>query len=216
MALCVALVTPRAHAQTLNWGDQFGDVLTDSEGNMLDENFTFELGAFVSGFVPSEHPVDQWIANWRMFDTAEFNALDGYFIGEEVIQNNVTSDNPFADPGTFAGGIAYLWIRDNDLPVPGSEWLLVRADEWIFPATGGDCCNGDTIEWSITDLDGGITPDMPEWGRQGNAVGPGSYDTNTSATSNLQTFTFVPEPSTALLAAIAGLGMALRRQRSMN
>lgn len=215
-AVCMAAITP-SEAQTLNWGGEFGDVLTDSEGNLLDETFTFELGAFVTGFVPSEHDVTEWIANWRMFDTADFNAEDGYFTGQAFILNDVTSSNPSASTGNFAGLDAYLWIRDNDLPVEGSEWLLVRSggvdDAWTFPLVGGDCCDTEVIEWSITDLDSGTTPDMPEWGRQGDARGAGEYTINTSGTSNLQTFTFVPEPSTALLAAIAGLGLALRRSR---
>ncbi len=209
-AVCVIAASP-SNAQTLNWGGQFGDVLTDSEGNLLDANFTFELGAFISGFIPSEHPLDQWSSNWRMFDTAEFNPGFGYFTGEVFILDNVTSSNPSANPASFAGLVAYLWIRDNDQPIPGSEWLLVRSDQWTFPLTGGDCCDTSVIQWSISDLDGG---DMPQWGRQGNAVGPGSYSTNTSSTSSLQTFGFVPEPSTALLTAIAGLGMVLRRKRN--
>lgn len=209
-AVCVIAASP-CHAQTLNWGNQFGDRLTDSEGNLLDSTFTFELGAFPLAFVPDETNVNQWLANWMMFDTAEFNPGAGYFTGEVFILEDVTSSNPSADPSSFAGLVAYLWIRDNDQPIPGSEWLLVRSDQWAFPLTGGDCCDTSVIEWSVSDLDGG---DMPEWGRQGTPVGPGSYTTNTSTNSSLQTFTFVPEPSTALLTAITGLGMALRRKRS--
>lgn len=209
-ALIVALAAPGTHAQTLNWGSEVGTPITDSDGLIPDENFLFELGAFAPGFDPSESNLEEWRLNWMVFDTASYNPLFGYFTSTVHVEEDVTSSNPAASPESFAGLVAYLWVRNNDEPVEGSEWLLVRSDEWIFPETGGDCCDTSVIEWSISDLDGA---DTPLWGRHGNVSGPGGYTTIIGSTG-LQTFTFVPEPSTALLAAIAGLGLAVRRKRS--
>jgi hypothetical protein len=71
-----------------------------------------------------------------------------------------------------------------------------------------DCCDTGTIEWSVSDLDGS---DVPVWGRQNGVAGSGVY--SSSDPSTLQTFTFVPEPSSALLAVLAGGLILLVRRR---
>ena len=125
------------------------------------------------------------------------------------MQNDVTSSNPTASTLSFAGLDAYIWIRNDDNPVPGTEWLLTRADNWTFPVVGGDCCNTEVIEWAVSDLDSG---NVPVWGRQNDVIGSGEF--SSTSTTGLQTFTFVPEPSSALLAAVAGGFLVLRRRRS--
>ena len=206
----LALGASCSYGQTLNWSNEVFDDLTDSNGNTLDETlFVFELGSFVNGFVPDETNTDEWILNWRVFDTASYEQDNGHFTSTVYIQNDVTSSNPTASTISFAGLEAYIWIRNDDDPVPGTEWFLARADDWTFPTTGGDCCNTEVVEWSVTDL---ATTDVPLWGRQGGIEGPGEYSTP-PGTTGLQTFTFVPEPSTAIMTAIAGLGLVLRRRR---
>lgn len=196
-------------AQTLNWGnDVFGN-LSDSNGNTIDDTFVFELGSFFSGFVPTALNTDQWVSNWQVFDQASYNKDIGYFTSTVYVQNAVTSSNPMASTLSFAGLTAYIWIRNDNDPVEGTEWLLTRADNWEFPLVGGDCCNTDVIEWAVSDL--GPT-DIPLWGRQGGVPGPGVF--TSTGTTGLQTFTFVPEPSSAFLAAIAGGFLVLRRRRS--
>jgi hypothetical protein len=208
-AVCFAAGATSSQAQTLNWGSEAFSDLTDSNGNTLDESlFVFELGSFVNGFVPDDSNTDEWFLNWRVFDTASYEQDNGYFSSTVYIENDVTSSNPSASTISFAGLEAYIWIRNDEDPVEGTEWFLARASDWTFPTTGGDCCDTEVIEWSVSDL---TTTDIPEWGRHGGTEGPGEY--TVTGTTGLQTYTFVPEPSTAIMAAIAGLGLVLRRRR---
>jgi hypothetical protein len=50
------------------------------------------------------------------------------------------------------------------------------------------------------------------WGRQNGVIGSGEF--STTGTTGLQTFTFVPEPSSALLTAVAAGFLVCRRRRS--
>jgi hypothetical protein len=208
-ALLLAAATPLIHAQTLNWGSPVGTLLVDSNGDGIDDRYVFELGAFNLEFTPDENNLEEWVLNWMVFDTASYNPDFGYFTSSVHVLSNVTSSNPGASPDSFAGLTAYLWIRDSDEPVEGSEWLLVRADNWTFPLTGGDCCDTGVIEWSVSDLETGNTP---LYGRQGGTGGPGEF-THTSS-GGLQTHTFVPEPSAAILGVIAFAATLLRRRRT--
>lgn len=231
-AACFAAYALPCHALQLNWGSPGGTWVVDSDGAEVTGDFVFELGAFPLGFDPDNTEPDLWVANWMLFDAATYNPILGLFTSEVNISNEVTSSStvPNVSTESFSGLTAYLWIRNSNEPIPGSEWLLVRADNWTFPTVGGDCCETGLLEWSISDLD---TGDVPNWGWQNDdkttdgVQGPGEFSQSGSdaRSSNsfpsgspafpptLQTHTFVPEPSTALLAAIAGLGLAVRRKR---
>lgn len=212
-ACLLALAAPLIHAQTLNWGSPVGTQLVDSYGNEIDGSFEFELGAFNIGFIPDANNMEDWDLNWKTFDSASYNQTFGYFTSTvhviSDLSGNVLSSNPNASTGNFAGLLAYLWIRKGDIPAGNTEWLLVRANNWTFPLTAGDCCDTSVIEWSVSDL----TPtNTPLYGKQGGVTGPGSYGYN--STSGLQTHSFVPEPSTALLSMIACAVTLLRRRRA--
>lgn len=214
-AVPLMLFGMRSNAQTLDWGSQAFSALVDSKGQTLDNTFVFELGAFASGFTPSESNVESWLANWSVFDRADYSQANGVFTGQAHMLDNGTSDSPFLTPGalSFEGLSAYIWIRKGDLPVEGSEWLVARSTGWTFPMATPGCCDNDLIvQWSVSDL----TPsDVPKWGNQGGVDGPG-VSTSTGGPYNLQTFTFVPEPSSAMLAALAGAFALTRRRRSGN
>ena len=209
-AAIFAMAVSRGHAQTLNWGNEVFGGVTDSEGVALDNTFVFELGSFVDGFVPTESNLDQWVLNWEAFDQAAYNGSLGYFTSTVYVNNDVTTSNTTASTISFAGLDAYIWIRNDDNPVEGTEWLLTRAASWTFPSVGGDCCNTQVIQWAVSDLEPG---DVPLWGRQNNVIGSGEFIT--TGTTGLQTFSFVPEPSSALLAAVAGGILVFRRRRSV-
>lgn len=211
-ALLLAASSPLIHAQTLNWGSPVGTLVVDSNGDGVDDSFIFELGAFNPGFTPDGTNHEDWVLNWRVFDSTTYNTEFDYFTSTvnviSDVSGNVTSSNPLASTGDFSGLIAYLWVRNEDAPGENTEWLMFRANNWIFPETAGECCDTSVIEWSISDLNSSNTP---LYGRQGGIGGPGEF-TYTS-TGGLQTHTFVPEPSAVILGVFAFAATLLRRNR---
>jgi hypothetical protein len=203
-------------AQTINWASQFFSGFADSDGIQLDEtSYTFELGTFAD-IEPDENNTSLWYNKWRVFDRAAYTEATGYFTSTVEMRDDGTSNSAALTPGapSFEGMKAYLWVRNDNNPQPGSQWLLVRDTAWVFPTAIPGCCNnGLPIAWSVSDLDAG---DVPEWGSQGGVTGPGEFTVTGSFT--LQTHTFplsgqIPEPSAAVLLSLSGLAF-LRRRRS--
>lgn len=198
-----------SQGQTIDWGSPDGIDIVDSSGNVLDNTFIFELGAFTNSFVPEQNNYNDWFGFWKVFDRADYNQLDGTFASSVLMQSDGTSNSAFLTPGagSFEGLDAYIWIRNSDDPIPGSEWFLVRAESWVFPEYDPDCCGGFPLKWSISDL---TSTDVPEWGSQSGIVGPG-VRTDTDV-YEIQTHTFVPEPSSLMLVFL-GSGLLMRRRR---
>lgn len=214
--LGICLVGNTAHGQTINWGSVMLSDLADSDGRTLDDTYTFELGAFVPDFMPSETNINDWVSHWRVFDRAEYNGIEhpvddgyyGYFTGAVQMTEGGHSSSSYADVGlNFENLDAYVWIRNDPRPQPGTEWLLVRAPSWAFPIY--DCCETNPLEWSVSNLTPG---DVPLYGKQGGTLGPGVFTDATGHT--LQTYTFIPEPSSAMLLSLTGSLMLLRRRRA--
>lgn len=219
--LLIAFGLMQAQSQTLNWGSALFSDLVDSKGNTLDETYVFEIGTFDPGsdpnFVPDSSNIGEWFSRWRVFDQANSqgvlnNSFDpglGYFTSTVDMNPDGTSGSPYANSGTFnfSGLEAYLWVRNATGPTKTTEWALVRASSWIFPTADGDCCPGGLpTEWSLSDLDG----ETPVYGSQGGIDGDGFHTVTGNYT--LQTFTFVPEPSTTLLLGITALLLGRRRR----
>lgn len=222
--LLCSLCTATLYAQTLQWGNEAFSMVTDSEGNEVNDGtgaFVFELGSFAEGFTPSTENIASWHANWHVFDTADYETdqesggAGGVFTSTVNIVNiegAVRSNNPTASTMDFSGLEAYIWVRKGNDPVAGSEWLLARAVGWEFPTITGGCCDLTDWQWSTSDLL--AEESTPLWGRQNGFEGGGVFSESSSGYSNLQTYTFIPEPSAFLLSAVAGLGFVLRRRRT--
>ena len=224
LAVAVSLaIGQRANSQTVNWGSGW-DVLghlVDSTGQNLDGSYEFQLGAFLTTFRPSEEDPSAWAANWRTFDTAAYGRMtdegtstvyDHFTGSQDILQSGRSSqDSTGMD---FQGLNAYVWIRNSTSAMPGTQWLLVRANSWVFPQYTGCCPNDTVLDWSVSDLSTPNPNAVPLFGRQGSAEGWGANTTNDTGVYTLQTYTFVPEPSSALLATLAAACMALRRRRN--
>ncbi len=209
-----------AHSQTLNWGSQVFDDLVDSNGESLNDTFVFEIGSFTNDFVPDESNVSQWHANWRVFDRAinynEYSGPEddiwGYYTSSARMRDDGTSTGNQATSGfSFSGLEGYLWVRNSNDPSPTTEWFLARSDQWTFQTATPGCCDNELPDsWSLSDLSNeNVTP---VFGSQGTFTG-GGYS-QLPGNHTMQTFTFVPEPSSALLSATGLAFLILRRRRS--
>ncbi|MFN4874492.1 MAG: PEP-CTERM sorting domain-containing protein [Akkermansiaceae bacterium] len=221
------LFVSHAQAATLSWGSMLPSILRDSNGNALNSSFQMQLGFFVSSFIPNATNTADWASNWRVFDQAgyygvgdpsnSFDPLNGYYSRESIaIDLTGQSQSIYADIQiNFTGKDAYLWVYNSKTAGSSTtEWLLVRSASWVFPV-GHDlasCCSDTPVQWSVSDL-GSATP---IWGAQGSQLGGGAY-TGYISGNTLQTFTFIPEPSTALLTAIGtAFVLLLRRRQSVS
>jgi hypothetical protein len=218
----VGLLSLASYAQLnvaqINWGSQDFSIIVDNEGNTLSQgNFTFALGAFETSFTPTEENRYEWASNFVTFDVADYNAANGVFTGEYSLYDNTYTSLSGITINEFGSNFealgisrdAYVWVYNSTNPEPGSEWFLARAD-WVFPTITGDCCSNDPpLEWSMSDLE---SSDTPLWGNQFNTEGNGVRETQVT-TADLQTYTFIPEPSTALLVGLAGMIGVMRRSR---
>jgi len=220
MALC--LMAPRTSAQALNvaqinWGSLDFSGIVDSNGNALTaDNFFFDLGAFKSDFTPTESNVADWAANWYTFDRATY-VMDSPYTAVFASSYLMYDGSPGGIDSTGSNfeslGIsrdAYIWVYNGTIPEHGTQWFLARASNWDFPEITGLCCDNDPpLEWSMSDL---TSLDVPLWGSQLGIEGPGER-AHFRPLADLQTYTFVPEPSSALLVGLSGLVMAFRRNR---
>lgn len=223
---------------TIDWGsnifplgsviDSNGNPITLGDGTFTDGGYSIELGAFDSGFVPTGANTSSWVGNWRVFDAivdgdedaADFLASGDptRFAGRDILtsDNNSLSGDAAVDPGfEFAQGMqAYVFIRNSNATAPGSEWLLYTrdsggTDNWEYPFVSAESHNpADDLDWRVQDADNVV------WGgiNQGTTEGGGVHSFK-GKDYLVQTFTFVPEPTTALLACLGSLFL-LRRQRN--
>ena len=175
MALfCLAVIPARA-ASTINWGTPYDSVLLDSKGNFLDPAlYTFELGAFVSGFTPQQSNLLDWRANWQVFDVGNFSIFDsefnvvtnanaasyGYITGTAELNANGTSASQKTGVSSsfdFRGLDAFVWGYNQTSYSDGLEWVLLRSSQWTFPSGGqldpDNCCPLTLpLDWSSSDL----------------------------------------------------------------
>lgn len=191
------------HARVISWSSGVGDNFLQADGvTPMDGSFTFELGGFSSGFTPTLANLSLWQTNWVVFDTAAdnngWNPGAGYYSGTATavagVGSNITSSNTGQ---TFAiGQQAYIWTFNSKSVDVGSEWSLIKNTAWTYPVA--DPFNPNDLQWTLSDV--------------GNAAiaGGTSTDGNTFI-STLQTQA-VPEPGSALLVAVAGVMIRLRRR----
>jgi hypothetical protein len=215
-------------AQTITWGTSVGNNTNSlsaavlSDGTQMASAVTWDLGYFGNAFVPTATNFTQWSSNWVSVQTLTLTPNPtGYVNGQAT---NIGSP--------AAGAQGYIWAYSdiNGMGNPGTEALLVTANDWVMPGALGfttfdiadspfDTADDNmTVVWGRVDRKlsalggvmqgGGLFTSLPA-----DSASPG-YNT---VTFEVQTATWapppVPEPSSLLLAGLAGLAMVNRRTR---
>jgi hypothetical protein len=223
LALTVfGLTATSSLAVTMHWGNAILGNVVKSDGTAIDtaDNFEFELGVFDPSFIPTEANVANWIDNWIRIDSADYNEAASYFTSSfEFIPDPAASpgsatfsisNSPEASSGAeFTGGTAiYLLVYNNTLMNTTTEIFLGRANTWEVPNPAD---NQTTLPLNnrLSQITG-----TPIYGGANNNSGAGERSV-VPATFNLQTATFVPEPSGILL-FLLGTGLACARRQRKN
>lgn len=139
LILALGLISLSAKAEVIQWFSDAGQVNLDSQNSAMDASYTFELGVFQNGFVPSSQNVSQWAANWVAADSTIFNGTTQRFTDQFVVVNNST---PF-----IVG--AEAWIFGYRITPTGTERILFRDVSWTWPAPNP--MNPIATEWNAMD-----------------------------------------------------------------
>jgi hypothetical protein len=200
---------PAAHAAGITWGTASPATETYFQSDGVSDfstSWNYELGYF-SGITPTATNTADWSTSWTLFDSATYAEVVS---GSGVYWYSSSIDSPTS---VATGAQAYVWIHDTKTSGTGSEWLLytndstdgIAGDDWLWPSSGGS--GPGSLDWTTDNASavvfGGLSPDQ----------GGGDFTTPGSSFT-LQTHTLpVPEPTSALLLAVAGGIMVLRRRR---
>ena len=239
----MAMSAPLAHASGIDWGNNAYGATADpnvfrymynSQGGLLDNSFSFELGTWASGFTPTSANIALWSANWKVLSTAYAPGANGW---ASLDSSNPGVNDPNQNPEFFSRAInfnangtvqnggpsifttneqAYIWVFNSKAVATGSQWALVTDvspgatadDVWHLPDPSQSL--SFPISWSLS------TADTAVYGEVNGVVGAGTQGVDPGPNS-LQTFNVspVPEPGSALLILLAGMAVQLRRRQRL-
>ena len=213
-ALSFALLSPSASAQTINWGGtsfSFNNLSYLSDGSAMPSTFTWEVGTFTGGFVPTATNASDWSSNWTSFGTDNTDTSFPYTWGGTGEVNSAATD----------GLQGYIWGYNNLglMGLTGGEALLVTSTAWSTPSFGSitPSPNWD-ISSSTNTVFGRIDRSIDAVGGvdQGGGIVTGAQSDSTASTFEVQSGTWnvapVPEPGSALLLGSLGLLARIRRR----
>lgn len=140
-----------------------GGIGRDSNGDVFDGSFQFEIGVFASGFTPTELNRDQWLANWTALNSIAVGGdpgpaawVPGGSNGGEASQSYQVA--PGQNNAPFAIGTPiYVWGY-NTRTAATNEWVLIRnayasADPvWEIPQFVG-LFSGGLTSWVVDGQD---------------------------------------------------------------
>lgn len=148
VALASATTLENAAADAaVYFSSQVGATNLQSNGQPMDESFSFQIGAFANGFEPSADNTGQWLAHWVPLGDAAADPLPGATAPYESIDlpapfpSGTTSDGftgnvsyDHNEPPFTTMGAVYIWGYDNRQTAGEAEWILVTSSVWGWPS----------------------------------------------------------------------------------
>ena len=118
----------------VNWGNEAFSRNYTSEGRSkpLNEDFTFELGAFVPEFTPTLANTDSWLENWISLDQAFYLTESRSFGSSALVPSDVEAFTPSQS--------GYIWGFDQlsaNASSDTGEWVLYTSESWLWPSADG-------------------------------------------------------------------------------
>ena len=133
------LLSPVCASQII-WRSPLDLVKTNylSDGSTEMENdFQFQLGAFLNEFIPTAENVDEWNQHWVAADSSPYNATTHLFASSVILENNAAPFQVNRD--------AYIWGFTGKHGT--QEWILLKHQDWKWPASNGGI--GFPINWNV-------------------------------------------------------------------
>jgi hypothetical protein len=191
--LASAAVAVSASASQIAWEVALSDGRY-STGEPIPTGYTFALGTFTGGFVPTFENADQWFANW---------SADG-LVPNLASWTNLEQPAPFDGFGTAQGSTVigsnalqgqqgYMWGYDSLDTSTVPQWILITNAGWVFP---GVTSPPVVSEWATTQQGSNAIVGF---------INHPSFAGDDDFLSRITTTQAIPEPSTYAL--IFGLGI---------
>lgn len=108
-----------------------------SQGEFIDSRWTFHLGYFQSGFVPTEINTQDWCQQWITLDVSPYSDFQNRFA------------SVWQDDGSVAAGTkGYIWGFNRN--AASKEWILISDSDWSWPLVSSNPLdpNGGA-EWTV-------------------------------------------------------------------
>ena len=126
-------------AEQLQWFSDANAINRDSSGALMGSDFEFQLGVFTDDFEPTAANAASWPLFWTPAQSASYSTVTKRFAGAYEVYGNTP---PFEE------GVKGWIFGRRDGPT-GSDWILFRANDWLWPALAP--FNPINIYWDAKD-----------------------------------------------------------------
>ncbi|CAN5373965.1 hypothetical protein BH23VER1_BH23VER1_18350 [soil metagenome] len=147
VALSAFLAAPLS-ATTINFGSSVDALNICSDGSQLDSSFTFQLGTFAAGFVPTAGNYAQWAARWVPLAGEDGTALASATVryddsllltagGTDIFTNSFSGTTELTHNVSpfVAGTQAYIFAFNGQDPASSTQWIVLVDPTWRWPDT---------------------------------------------------------------------------------
>lgn len=144
LCLLLMLFPLAAQASQVLWGSArlATNYLSSGAPATLNSDFTFQLGAFVDGFVPTADNTADWLDHWVPAQSTGYNEQTHFFTGSYVYQE---SSSPF-----LPSNQGYIFGFNRWAASEGghqAEWILATDSAWKWPSGSSI---SPPVQWSMS------------------------------------------------------------------